>query len=440
MKRVQVMLTTGVSAVVTLAFATDASALPVFARKYRTSCTTCHIGFMKLNPFGEAFRQNGYAIPGRQEARLVKEEPVALGAEAWKRVFPEAVWPGTLPANVPVAFYAHQRIFMDENTTPTTNFKFPHEFKIFTAGNFDEPFSFWGEVDLEAASSSSTFSSGVKRVFFQANDLFSQESWGRVGWLPEDALNLRIGLIDIGVLAQPLNVRRTVNKPLPYTYVVADGWDLGDLSSGLEANGVVLNRLKYNAGVVNGTTSGTPSGVFDENNSKDYYYRLAYKHGGLSFDGKDWAGQEAGELKQADNWVDNAITVGQFGYFGTSTMAPRHNQFWRLGWDTRLSFGALDFYGAVVKGRDDKPSATVRQLDTWSWFVEADYVVFPWLQPAIRYEQVTYDKTFARDRDNLVLSLLLWPRANIKLALEGLITLEDSDANSQLLADLTYAF
>ncbi|MBI3021357.1 MAG: hypothetical protein HYY59_05095 [Candidatus Omnitrophica bacterium] len=121
-------------------------------------------------------------------------------------------------------------------------------------------------------------------------------------------------------------------------------------------------------------------------------------------------------------------------------MAPRHNQFWRLGWDTRLSFGALDFYGAVVKGRDDKPSATVRQLDTWSWFVEADYVVFPWLQPVIRYEQVTYDKAFATDRDNLVLSLLLWPRANIKLALEGLITLEDSDANSQLLADLTYAF
>ena len=53
---------------------------------------------------------------------------------------------------------------------------------------------------------------------------------------------------------------------------------------------------------------------------------------------------------------------------------------------------------------------------------------------------MTYDKAFARDRDNLVLSLLAWPRANIKLALEGLIALEDSDANSQLLLDLTYAY
>src|SRR3989338_4874145 len=116
MKRVQVMFATGVTAVVTLAFATDASALPVFARKYRTSGTPCHIGFFKLNPFGEAFRQNGYAIPGGQEARLVKEEPVALGAEAWKRVFPEEVWPGAIPSTVPVAFYAHQRVIFDENT------------------------------------------------------------------------------------------------------------------------------------------------------------------------------------------------------------------------------------------------------------------------------------------------------------------------------------
>ena len=440
MKCVQVMVATGVSAIVALAFATDASALPTFARKYRTSCTTCHNGFMKLNSFGEAFRQNGYAIPGRQEARLVKEEPVALGAEAWKRVFPETVWPGVIPGNVPVAFYAHQRVFFDENTTPTTNFKFPHEFKIFTAGNFDEPFSFWGEVDLEAASSSSTFSSGLKRVFFQANDLFSQESWGRFGLLPEDALNLRLGLIDIGVLAQPLNVRRTVNKPLPYTYVVADGWDLGDLSSGFEINGVALHRLKYNAGMVNGTTSGTPAGVFDENNAKDLYYRVAYKYGGLSVDGKEWAGAEAGELKATDNWADNAITIGQFGYFGKSTFSSRNNQFWRLGLDARANFGKLDLYGALVRGRDNKASTTVQDLYTSSWFIEADYGLFPWLQPAIRYEQANYEKAFARDRDNLVLSLLLWPRANIKLALEGLIALEDSDGNSQLLVDLTYAF
>ena len=38
----------------------------------------------KLNSFGEAFRLNGYKIPDA-DAALVKEEPVVLGAPAWKQ-------------------------------------------------------------------------------------------------------------------------------------------------------------------------------------------------------------------------------------------------------------------------------------------------------------------------------------------------------------------
>ncbi|MEI6092042.1 MAG: hypothetical protein WCR42_16445, partial [bacterium] len=35
-------------------------AIPAFSRKYSTSCITCHSVYPKLNPFGEAFRINGY--------------------------------------------------------------------------------------------------------------------------------------------------------------------------------------------------------------------------------------------------------------------------------------------------------------------------------------------------------------------------------------------
>src|SRR5688572_30206606 len=42
-------------------------ALPIFARRYQTSCTTCHAIIPKLNPFGMAFRNNGYRIPGNDE-------------------------------------------------------------------------------------------------------------------------------------------------------------------------------------------------------------------------------------------------------------------------------------------------------------------------------------------------------------------------------------
>ena len=42
-------------------------AFPIFARKYETSCQTCHTIFPKLNAFGEAFRLKGYRMPGETE-------------------------------------------------------------------------------------------------------------------------------------------------------------------------------------------------------------------------------------------------------------------------------------------------------------------------------------------------------------------------------------
>src|SRR5579859_7797695 len=72
-----------------------AYAVPAFARKYQTSCQTCHIVFPKLNAFGEAFRLRGYRMPGETED-MVKEKPVSMGAPAYKRLWPEAVWPGEI--------------------------------------------------------------------------------------------------------------------------------------------------------------------------------------------------------------------------------------------------------------------------------------------------------------------------------------------------------
>jgi len=57
----------------------SASALPIFARRYETSCTTCHAIIPKLNPFGVSFRNNGYRIPLNDE-RILKIEDVSLGA------------------------------------------------------------------------------------------------------------------------------------------------------------------------------------------------------------------------------------------------------------------------------------------------------------------------------------------------------------------------
>lgn len=67
-------------------------ALLIFARRFETSCMTCHVVIPKLNAFGIAFRNNGYKIPLNDE-KLIKVPDVALGAPAWKQLWPRAVWP-----------------------------------------------------------------------------------------------------------------------------------------------------------------------------------------------------------------------------------------------------------------------------------------------------------------------------------------------------------
>jgi hypothetical protein len=79
----------------------------------------------KLNPFGIAFRNNGFRIPLNEE-KLLKTPDVALGAPAWKQLWPKAVWPGAIPGMPPVAI----RVASDVNIRPTTpvnvNFDFPN--------------------------------------------------------------------------------------------------------------------------------------------------------------------------------------------------------------------------------------------------------------------------------------------------------------------------
>src|ERR1700730_14313933 len=85
-----------------LATASTAHAVPSFARKYQTSCQTWHIVFPNLTAFCEAFGRRGYRMPGETE-EMVKEPPVSLGAPAYKRLWPQAVWPGEISNSVPLA-------------------------------------------------------------------------------------------------------------------------------------------------------------------------------------------------------------------------------------------------------------------------------------------------------------------------------------------------
>lgn len=63
-------------------WASTAHAVPVFARAYKTPCTTCHVQFPKLNAFGMAFKQRGYRMPGQKGSFVWKKDNLPLAALA----------------------------------------------------------------------------------------------------------------------------------------------------------------------------------------------------------------------------------------------------------------------------------------------------------------------------------------------------------------------
>ena len=165
-----------VSSAVVLMAAAPAQAIPTFARKYGTSCLTCHTVYPKLTPFGEAFRRNGYRFPG-VDSDYVKQETVTLAQEANMKNFPNAVWPSTIPNSVPISvgFNGQVMFYPDKGSTfPRANSSSQvildaatQEFHIWGAASFTDTITAWGEVTIDV-------SGGVSLEHAQLlfNDLF----------------------------------------------------------------------------------------------------------------------------------------------------------------------------------------------------------------------------------------------------------------------------
>src|SRR5215831_9247005 len=141
-----------------LGWVSRTSAIPYWSRKYETSCTTCHSDFPQLNDFGIAFKKAGFKFP-KDDETFVKQPPIMLGAKAQKEAFPNAVWPGELPATVPVAF--RYSGFLNYNSKqplalgflPRTDLFVPNTLTIIGAGSFGPNISFWVDDDISSGGS-----------------------------------------------------------------------------------------------------------------------------------------------------------------------------------------------------------------------------------------------------------------------------------------------
>ena len=55
---------------------TEALAIPTFARRYATSCATCHQAWPRLNSVGESFRISGFRSAVLRRRVRLKASPV----------------------------------------------------------------------------------------------------------------------------------------------------------------------------------------------------------------------------------------------------------------------------------------------------------------------------------------------------------------------------
>ncbi len=460
--------------------AQQASALPAFARKYQTSCVTCHSAFPRLNAIGESFRLDGFKF--MDDELYIKEEPVEMGDDAYKRLWPKnAIWPSDIPAFAPISLKLTSDLQIDTGSTKNarTNFVFPSEGKLIGAGTFGEHMSFFTEL---------VFSQGSGGDGHGGHGGSSEEgalATSLEGWLQfedllgvRNALNLRVGTIgmqEFGLFTARDHNRLTINPYLYTTYsmpsfdehlaeeVLGDADVEGNMFSIHAQPGIELNgfgrRWRYALGIVNGNGS-----LNDNNSEKDIYLQLAYKFYGRTFDGSTREGEST--LGSGDPWRDDSVIVSLFGHRGTGNVKiggiEEQDDFWRVGpgiqWKHRdLTLGAGYFWA-----NNDNPYGALddHSVDSQSWFVEAHYFALPWLVPSLRYEGVSFDLASGmpsrfvqenQDRQRIIASVKMLLRANVSLTVEGRFYTKDERStralesggrndDSQVAVSLSYAF
>jgi hypothetical protein len=388
--------------------------IPAFARKYKTSCATCHNGFPKLNAFGEAFRRNGYQFPGGADAEFTHEAAIPLGSDGNKRAFPDAIWPGSIPGTSPISLFLNGEADYNPKynpADPTTAERFSFgglgsDIEAVAAGTLGDDLSFWGQLAL-----GSDGTVEINRVFLIFSNLIG-ETYG---------LNARVGVIEPGLFS--FSTHRAWMEGYWFTtrpFSDGMGWTLEETQKGIELNGILHGRFGYNAGIVEGF--GTP------HSNKDYYGHITYKFGGLPLDGVVEGTSSQGA---SEPFIDNSLTLGAFAYAGEAMLdaggTPQQNSFTLFGGDYNAFYGRFNLFGGLQLRKDDDPFITMAGTSATStvWFSELDVTVFPWLLPGVRYEVwdgkgLDANSQLASFTDSqIVPGVVVLVRANLKFTLRA---------------------
>jgi len=430
----------------------DAGAVPSFARKYQTSCQTCHTVYPVLNPFGEAFRRNGYRFPsqnGSVDGDAVKAPMIALGQDEYTKTFPDSVWPDKITDAVPLSLWLNGSVpinLPDSGAKEAAGTTFTWggivaEMHLFAAGAFNDSLTYMTQLTLETDLGSPPGTFDVESAYLLWNDVAGPRHWfniwiGRL-WAPQ--------LTSFGLHSDYLNdtVMPGVSVSGLYNPNSA-GFTLGmGHYDGVELNGIIGHRFNYALGWV---ASSTGSGL-SMPNAEDVYAHIGIKSGGVALDGEGKYGPNVPDPRKP--WAEKSVTFDLFGYHGLTRAdngtgvtagvpTAQDDRFNAAGAVLHAQWDSLMFMAGGQVERHDRPypgsAATtlsngtvlpgVPDLTNATAFVQYDeinYVVWPWFVPGVRAEFTDAQVEGGPDAQllRIIPGIAMLARPNIRVVLSG---------------------
>lgn len=415
-------------------------AIPAFSRQYGTSCSTCHVDFPKLNDFGKAFKDAGFKFP-KDDETFIKIPPVMLGAPAQKDLWPHTIFPGTISGLPPIGLRFNTFFQVVGNNRNNFNALLPGDpaapfiprtdfqtglLSIFMAGNFGGDIAFWVDDDLSVGGSGADGGLGDGYMKFV--------NVGRFLKLPTDALSLRVGQFELDLPFSPArswnlsgwdiydqpNVG-AMNSFFARQENVNNAFALSNAAQGVEfSGGHTYGGYHYSLAIVNQNTGGTPGAgnnvppevtYTSDSNFKDIYARFSYRFNLERDPASRKEVQAAGATGPRDHTYLNLGALYFYGRSvqrfqgqdasGTPVVLTAREPFYRVGGDFNFNYRTFNLLGQFIYGRDQNllpvlpegfvlPSGFIKGSPAHfsGGFLEADYLVLPWVMTIMRWDQV----------------------------------------------------
>jgi hypothetical protein len=303
--------------------ATEADAIPAFARKYSMSCTTCHAPIPRLKEYGDEFAGNGFVLEDKDAPRYFVE----TGDERLDLI-----------RDLPIAVRFEGFLKHDTRTDKELDFTTPYNLKLLSGGTLTRNIAYYfyfffserGEV------------AGIEDAYLMFNNLGGEE------------LDLYVGQFQVSDPLFKREVRLTYEDYQIYkTFVgasqIALTYDRGIMvtyghSSGFDAIVEVING--------NGIGEADADRVYDEDKYKNF----------------------AGRLSQG---IGDHVRIGGFGYYGKEGELAA-NEVWMAGGDATLTIPKFQLNLQYLERRDDNPyflPSPIDEVETRGGF--AELVIMP---------------------------------------------------------------